>query len=622
MKKTLFCSLLLAQSLVAVIARKDVPQDDCWNLAAMYATPEHWQSELDALVPSQIPPYFPQVSLHKGALGTSPQNLHETLSTYFSLERKLDKLYTYANLRYSEDVSESLNKSALDKINQIFQRFQQEASWINPELFSLSETTFLEYINHPELAEYKIALERLLKEKPHVLSSSSEEILAQATTLLKISSNTFAALNNADIKFNPILDSEGTPHELTHGSYLHHLASDDRILRKNAFFEMASKYSEHENTLAELYAGTVKGHHFIAQARRYNSCLEASLSQNNIDVEVYTSLIQAVRSRVDLLHRYLKLKKQILNFEELHPYDLFVPLVSCDTKNYTFQEAVELVIEAVKPLGPNYQQMVKNGLVNEHWVDRYENQGKKSGGFSSGCFDSMPYILMNFTGQLQDVFTLVHETGHSMHTLLSCGHQPYHTAGYSIFVAEVASIFNEELLRQMLLSRATTKKERLYLLNRAIEDIQSTLFRQVLLAEFELFAHNAIEQNIALTPKLLKDKFLELNQYYSGPDLIIDPENAMSWARVPHFHNNFYVYQYATGQAAALGLATDVLKGDENAIQRYFDFLKAGASEYPLEILSKAGCDLRTSVPVHKALDQFEAYLNEFEQLMIEEAAQ
>lgn len=616
MKTFLLCCLLASQSLFASPTRKNIPQEDCWNLQALYATPDHWQQELDSFVPTKAPPYFPKLTLHKGALAHSPQAIFETLTMHNQAARKLEKLYIYAMLKHYEDMAEPQNKTLLGKIERTLQLFNQETSWIQPELLSLPEATFQQYIADDTLAEFTLYLERLYKQKPHVRTSSEEELIAQAAHVFEATSNAFGALNNADFTFAAVKDSEGNLHDLTLSTYSNLQYSNDRVLRKNAFLALSAKYIEHENSITELFAGTIKKHHFMAQTHRYSSCLEAALSPNDIEVDVYHNLIEAVRSRVALLHRYLKLKKECTMLNELHGYDLAVPLIPPTTNSYSLAEAKALALEAVEPLGLEYQTTLRNGLIHERWLDAYENQNKRSGAYSSGCFDTMPYMSLNFSGNLRDVFTLVHEAGHSMHTYYSTKSQPYQYANYSIFVAEVASLFNESLLRHMLLKRAKDKKSRAHLLNQALEDIRGTIFRQTMLAEFELFAHTCVEQNIPLTPKLLKDKFLELVQFYSGPDLALDGELAIGWAFIPHFYNNFYVYQYATGMAAALSLADSVLKGDEAATSRYIDFLRGGSSHYPLDLLAKAGCDMRTTAPVHKALDTFDAYLTELEQLV------
>ncbi len=611
MKKFLFISLLFTQTLSALIARKDVPEKDRWNVEAMYASLDDCQQDLQTIVP-----HIPEASLNRGLLAKSYKYVLDTLATYYSLERKLTKVAVYSHLRHYEDVANNDTKTLLHRVTNVLEQFSKETAWIQPELLALPDDLFISYIHHPELAQYKIELEKLLRLKAHVRSIEEEELIARLQSTLDAPGRIHQVLQNADYKYGPVLDSQGTPHELTPGQFGTLLESEDRLLRKNAFLGIYAKQQEHENSLAELFLSHVKAHHFTAEARRYNSCLEAALAPNNIDPKVYHSLIEATHSRIELLHRYMALRKKTLQVDELHPYDLHVPLVKGVDKKYSFDEAVGLVLDAVKPLGKEYQSLLKNGLINDRWVDRYESQNKRSGAFSSGCFDSMPYILMNFSGCLRDVFTLVHESGHSMHSLFSIRNQPYITANYSIFVAEVASIFNEQLLRHNLLSQAKTNKEKAYILNQALEDIRGTLFRQVLYAEFELFAHTCVEQNIPLTLNTLKNKYAELYRYYNGPDVAIDPEVALEWSRVPHFFYNFYVYQYATGISCALNFADSVLSGTDVERERYLGFLKAGSSDYPLNVLEKAGCDMRTTAPVLKALDQFEAYLNEFEKLL------
>lgn len=622
MKKWFFVLPFVTNALFGVVSRSQVPEGDRWNLADLYPSPDAWQKEFASVAPKKNPPYFPELCLYKGKLHESVENLHKALVDNFAMDRKLTKLAVYVQLRHHEDIANPEAKADYDKLMRIAQELSQETAWIQPEIISLPEKRFKEYLNHPLLSEYKTFLARLYEQKPHVRSEKEEELMALALSAMGTASRTFTALNNADMRFGQIQDSQGRWHELTHGTYVSILQSPDRTLRKNAYIAHHSKYLECENSLTELLKGTVKNNVYLAKARNYRSCLEAALKPKDIDLQVYHSLLEAVRSRVTLLHRYMKLRKAALGLDELHAYDLYVPLVPELSKQYTFEEAEELVIESVKPLGEKYAKQLAAGLKTDRWVDRYENQNKRSGAYSSGCYDSFPYILMNFTGTLRDVFTLAHESGHSMHSLYSKQNQPFHYSDYSIFVAEVASTHNEELLHHMLLQRVATPEEKTYLINEKLDDLSQTLFRQTMLAEFELFIHDAEEKGVPLTPKLLKDKYEELFRYYSGPDLVFDPEIALGWARIPHLHSSFYVYQYATGVSAALCLSDKVLNGTPQDRDRYLEFLSAGSSDTPLNILAKAGCDMRTAKPVHRALDQYESLVNQLEQLMQKNSSQ
>lgn len=598
------------------VSRKDVPEQDRWNLTTLYPSLEAWQKELQALVTTETPPFFPEASKLKGSLGTSADALLQTLNAYFAIERKLRKLYTYAHLLHDEESVLEEPKKAYNTIVNIYHQFSQETSWLQPEILGLDEKKLNEYLKDPKLQEYHFFLEKLVRLKPHTLSEESEELIALAGQALETPQKAFSAINNADFKFGTVKDSQGNDMELTHATYGMYLRESDRTLRKNAFLAVHKQYQSYENSIAEMLSGNVQGHLFDARARKYNSCVEASLYPKNIDVAVYKALIEAVHSKIDIMHRYMKLRKKALGVSELHYYDLYVPLVPSVDMKYSYEEAEELVISSMKPLGQSYVSELHEGLKSGRWVDRYENENKRSGAYSSGCYDSNPYILMNYKGILRDVFTLAHEAGHSMHSLLSRKTQPYHYSDYAIFVAEVASTFNEEFLMQTLVEKAKTDAEKAFLINEKIEDIRGTLFRQVSFAEFELFIHECAEKRIPLTPQLLKNKYMELTQFYYGPDLVLDPEVAIEWARIPHFYYNFYVYQYATGISAALALAEKVRTEGQAATDRYLAFLSSGSSDYPIELLAKAGVDMRTPHPVSNALNEFERYVDQLEQLL------
>jgi oligoendopeptidase F len=471
------------------------------------------------------------------------------------------------------------------------------------------------YFKDSRLQPYRFYLEKILRMRPHTLTADKEELLAMAGKALQTSPKAFSALNNADFKFDRIKDSKGLEHELTHGLYQLYLRSEDRELRKNAFETLHGKFAEFENTLSELIYGEIQSHVFYARARKYKSSLEAALFPKRIPETVYSSLIGAVRKGLPSLHRYVSLRKKILQIQEIHFYDLYVPLVSHVDMKMDYPKAEELVIESAAPLGPEYQLLLSTGLTREKWVDRYENKNKRSGAYSSGCFDSFPYILMNYRGILKDVFTLAHEAGHSMHSQLSRMHQPYHYSHYPIFVAEVASTFNEELLMHLLLQKATRKEEKLFLINEKLEDIRGTLFRQTMFAEYELRLHEYVEKEIPLTPHLLKETYRSLNKDYFGPETYIDAEIDYEWSRIPHFYYNFYVYQYATGISAALALSEKVLSGDKNAREDYLTFLKKGGSLYPIDLLKIAGVDMSENFAVEATIKKFDSLVSELENL-------
>lgn len=595
--------------------RSEVPLDDRWNVEALYPDLESWQKQFDQVARESKHPHWPEIEMFRGSLDKGPEKLRQALELILSLDRTLSKLYTYAHLRHDEDITQDTFKAAFSRISAIIYDFRQEVSWFDPEILALSDETLKNYLSSPVLASYKFHLEKIIRMKPHTLSSDGEELLALAGKALQTSHKTFSALSDADFKFGKVFDQKGIEKELTHGLFGVYIRSEDRVLRKNAFQHYHLKYKSYENTLAELISGQVNKNIFQSRAKKYNSSLEASLFIHQIPTSVYHALITAVNQRLPSLHRYLDLRRRMLNLEELHLYDVYVPLTPQLDIRMNYADAEELIIKSSLPLGEDYQRMLKKGLKEQRWVDRYENLNKRSGAYSSGCFDSMPYILMNYKNVMRDVFTLAHEAGHSMHSLLSRMTQPYHDADYPIFVAEVASTFNEELLMQEMLKLYPGKKEQMFLINQKIEDIRTTLFRQTMFAEFELRIHQLAEEGVPLTPKTLKDEYRALNAKYFGPQVVIDEEIDIEWARIPHFYYNFYVYQYATGISAALALTNKVIEGGSPAQQAYLSFLKGGGSHYPLDLLRMAGVDMSTSEPVSSAIDKFDALVTSLEEL-------
>ncbi len=592
------------------IARADVAKENRWNVEELYPSLESWNKELETIHS------FQDIALHKGKLSESPEFLLTTLMRSFDTERKLRKLYTYAHLRHDEDLAEEPYKIAFSRIMSLYHQFGQETAWIQPEILSMSEEQLQAIIANPLMKDVAFFLEKLLRLKKHTLSAEQEEVIALAEQALETSKRAFSAINNADFRFGDIKDASDQTRTLTHASYGLYIRDQDRVLRKNAFTTMHSQYATYQNTLAELLSGQVQNHLFNAKVRNYSSCLEAALQPKNIDTQVYRALIEAVRQKLPSLHRYLKLRKQLLDLPELHYYDLYVPLVPAVEMKFDYDQAEQLVIESVKPLGDEYASLLHKGLKTDRWVDRYENQNKRSGAYSSGCYDSMPYILMNYKGILRDVFTLAHEAGHSMHSLFSRQTQPYHYSDYTIFVAEVASTFNEELLTQSLLKQCSNPQEKAFLINEKIEDIRATLFRQTMFAEFELAIHEAAEKRQPLTPQFLSATFADLNKIYFGNEVIFDQEIAIEWARIPHFYYNFYVFQYATGISAALALAERVVHGNKKDRDAYLQFLRSGSSDYPLRLLEKAGVAMNTAQPVLEAIGKFDLLVSELESLL------
>lgn len=598
-------------------SRETVALEDRWNVEALYPNKDAWTKDFKSFVNMNQNPRWPAFQAYKGSLNQGAEKLKEALDLSFSIDRQLSKLYTYAHLRHDEDIANSEFKNIYEQIVSCAHAFSQETAWFQPELLELPENLLQSYLSSPVLKDYHFYLEKMIRIKKHTLSLESETLLALAGQALQGPHKAFRAINDADFQFGTVVDSEGQERPLTHATYSIYIRDPDRSLRKNAFKKYHEQYLTYENTLAELLTGQLQTHVFHARARHYTSCLEAALFPKNIDTSVYHALIKTVNENLPILHKYMNLRKQVLNVDQLHVYDVYVPLIDEMDIKIPYKEAENLIIESVKPLGSDYQNLLQKGLQEQRWVDRYENKNKRSGAYSSGCYDSMPYILMNYKNILRDAFTLAHEAGHSMHSLYSHKHQPYQYSDYPIFLAEVASTFNEDLLMRLLLERCNDPKEKAFLINQQIEDIRGTLFRQTMFAEFELLVHEKTEQNIPLTPQLLKEEYLKLNHHYFGPSLVMDDEIAIEWARIPHFYYNFYVFQYSTGISAALALAERVINGGPKEQEAYLSFLKGGSSQYPIDMLKMAGIDMSSSTPVKSAIKKFDHLLNELENLLI-----
>ncbi len=589
------------------IERNEVKSEDQWDLTPLYPSLAKWEEEFKKITKQGTE----ELQTFRGKLTESPEKLSKFLSLYLEFEKTIHKLYTYSHLKHDEDVADELNKGANDRIMLFLNQFQNEMAWVEPEILQLSEETQKKYLKAEILKEYHLFLSKIIRLKPHTLSADKEALLALANKPFETPSKAFGLFNNADLKFPNILDENGEEKELTHGTYHLYLQSPDRTLRKNAFYAIHKGFENFENTVCELVNGQVQVHQFNAEARNYASCLEAALFPHQIDPQVYHSLIKTIKDNIKPLHDYVSLRKKLLEVDELNIYDLYVPLIKEYDKKYTFDEALELVIDSVAILGKDYQETLRKGLIEERWVDRYENERKRSGAYSSGCYDSHPYILMNFHGTLRDVMTLAHEAGHSMHSLYSRKHQTYQDSHYSIFVAEVASTFHEELLFRHLMEKATTDEEKLYLINQKLDDVRATLFRQTQFAEFELRLHELAQQGVPLTPALLKKEYHQLNVDYYGPDLTIDSAIDVEFLRIPHFYYNFYVYQYATGISAADALVNHVVEKGESAKKAYLNFLSSGSSKYPLDLLEQAGVDMRQPKPIKDLILRFNELVNQ-----------
>ncbi len=590
--------------------RSQVNIEDTWDLTPMYPSKEVWRKEYEVFSLSGETK-FNDIQSFRGKLGQGANFFFECLIKIFDTDRKLSQLYTYAQLYHHQDVAADEAKQMLGSISHLYYEFQEAFSWFDSELLALSDEKLKQILQEPKAFEYLTYLHRVIRLKPHTLSEKEEELLSYGSKVASGPYKIFSAINNADIKFEKIKDSEGKFHEVSHGTYHLFLESKDRELRKNAFESIHEGFKKLENSIAEMLQAHVATHVFNAKCRKYNTCLDAALFPHEIDTKVYFNLIETVKSRIDVMHRYVKFRKEFLSLKKVHAYDMYLPCIDEISFKFTYDEAVEIIIEAVAVLGKEYQNILKEGLLSKRWVDRYENLNKRSGAYSSGCYDSYPYILMNFHGSLSDLLTLAHEAGHSMHSYLSSKHQPYQYSSYTIFVAEVASTFNEELVYRHLLSKVKSDQERKFILNKRIDGIRGTLFRQTLFAEFELKIHQKVEKGEPLTPKILKEIYQELNQEYYGSDFCSSDQIVYECLRIPHFYSNFYVYQYATGISAALALVEKVTQS--NDAKSYLEFLSSGSKDHSLNLLKKAGVDMTTSTPVHVLINQFEHLLSEIQ---------
>ena len=594
--------------------RSKTLKENAWNLKSLYQSKEEWEKEFNILL-ADAKEGFCQLNSFKEKIGHGdPKAVKILLEKYFDYARQLEKVYTFSHLRHDEDIGNDENKSSFDRSVGLYHAFSNHTSWLEPELLQLKEEDLRDLINHEELKDYKFYLQTLFDQKEHVLDKKQEELLSLASKAQETPQRAFSALSNVDMKFPDIEDSEGKKHKLTLGSYGKFMKSYDRTLRENAFIKTHETFAKYENTLTALIAGQVENHVFRMKARGYNSCLEAAIKRYQIPTTVVTNLIDSTRKGIGSLHRYVSLRKKLLGYDKLNFWDLSVPIVKDIEMNFPYDKACEMAVDSISILGKEYQEILQNGLTKDAWVDRFENQGKRSGAYSSGCYDSVPYILLNYQGMLNDFMTLVHEGGHSMHSYYSNKSQAYHEANYPIFVAEVASTFNEQIASEYLIERAKTKEERLYLLNHEIDSIRGTFFRQTMFAEFELKIHELAEQDQPLTKDVLKKIYLNLNADYFGPDLDLCDALSVEYMRVPHFYYNFYVYQYATGISAASALVDNVKK---NGNEAYLKFLSSGGSDYPISILQKAGVDMTSSDSVESLIARFDDLVTKFEKEIV-----
>lgn len=592
-------------------ARDELPTEETWNLEDIYATDDEWEKDFKALKE-----LLPKMAQYEGKISESSEMLYDALQLEDDITMKLGMLYAYSHMRSDEDTTNSFYQALNDRAANLGAQASSALSFLVPEILAMDEKKLKAFIDeNQDLQLYKHALEEVNHQRPHVLNASEESILAQASEVADSPGNTFGMMNNADMAFASIKDEDGEDIDVTHGRYIRFLESDDRRVRKDAFKTVYDKYGQFKNTFASTLSGQVKANNFYAQVHHYDSARQAALDANHIPESVYDNLIETVHKHLPLLHRYARLRKKALNLDELHMYDMYTPLVKDVNMKYTFDEAKKTVLQGLKPLGEEYLNVIKEGYQNR-WIDVHENKGKRSGAYSSGTYGTMPYVLLNWQDNLNNLFTLAHELGHSAHSYYTRKHQPYPYANYAIFIAEVASTCNEQLLNQYMLDVTDDKKKRMYLLNHMLEGFRGTVFRQTMFAEFEHLIHEKAAAGEALTPELLTHTYYDLNVQYFGDDVHIDDDIGLEWARIPHFYMNYYVYQYATGFSAATSLSKQILQEGQPAVDRYLGYLKSGSSDYPIEVLKKAGVDMTTSKPVADALATFEDVLTEMEELL------
>jgi len=588
--------------------RQDVPPEYRWRLEDLYPDQSAWNKEYDA-----VKGRLGDIAAFRGRLKDA-----DTIRACFELEDELslavERLYVYANMKHHEDMGDPVYQALSDKSKKLSVEVNEALSFIAPEILSLSKERLRGLVDEPKLAKYRHTLEDLLRQKPHVLSESEEALLAQAGNISQAPGTIFGIMNNADLKFPTIRDEHGQEVELTHGRYIQFLESRNRDVRRAAFQAMYDTYGKWRNTFAAMLNANVTKNLFYARARKYPSALEMSLFADNIPVSVYDNLIDTIHRHLPLMYRYMRLRKRMLGVDELHMYDLFAPLTDEVDMNIPYDKAKELVLEGLAPLGEDYLQVLREGF-SGGWIDVYENRGKRSGAYSWGAYGTHPYVLLNHKDNLDSVFTLAHEMGHALHSYFSDGNNDYRNAQYPIFLAEVASTLNEALLIRHLLDRTDNPKEKLYLLSYYANQFRTTVFRQTMFAEFEKIIHQRAENGESLTPQELCSIYYDLNKKYYGDDMVVDREIEMEWARIPHFYSSFYVYKYATGFSAATSFARQILEEGRPAVDRYLGFLRSGGSDYPINILKKAGVDMSSPKPIEQAMQVFGEVLDEMEKL-------
>lgn len=591
--------------------RNELEKKYKWNIEAMYPNEDQWDKDIEEVLKRTE-----EFKQFQGRLTENSTSLFNALDEKDNIWQKLEKVFVYSRMKLDEDNKSTKYQGMSDKCNTIIAKVSSEMSFFTPELLGASDEILLGFIeNEPKLKQYEFVIKDVLREKKHVLSANEENIMAQLSEVTGATNDIFTMLNNADMTFGSIIDEDGEQVQLTHGNYINFMESHDRSVRQAAFTNMYEAYKNLINTISTTYSYNTKNDVISARIRHYGSARQAALSGGNIPLEVYDNLIKVVHDYLPTLHKYTSLRKKVLGVDELKMYDIYVPLVEVPKEKVSYEEAIEMMKAGLAPLGEEYIDRLSKG-VDAGWIDVYENEGKTSGAYSFGSYDSMPYILLNYTDTLKDVFTVVHEMGHSMHSSYTRENQPFTYGSHSIFTAEVASTVNESLLMQYLLNKEEDLNKRKYILNLYIEEFRTTLFRQTMFAEFEMITHEAVENGLSLTAEWMCEQYDKLNKLYFGDALADDEYIKYEWSRIPHFYRSFYVYQYATGYSAATAISKKILTEGDKARDAYKEFLKTGDSDFPVELLKIAGVDMSKPEPIIMAMETFKNLVEEFEELL------
>ncbi len=592
--------------------RTDVKPEDTWDLSKLYDSDEAWNASLE-----EFKKMYPSYEQFQGKLGDSAETLAACLKFDSELERLGERLGNYAYLKTTEDQSNSTYQKMVGQFQNVATRAGEAGSYLRPEILAIDDATMASFMQHPALELYRLSLERLTRYKLYTLGEKEEQLLAMQGEMAGSASKIFRQLHDADLKFGDVENEKGETVELSPSTFSQFLISPDRKVRKTAFHQFYEQFTAHENSLAAMLSGSIQTDVYYARARGYDSALHSALYSDNVPQTVYDSLIAAVRKNLPSLFKYYDLRKRKMGLEQIHHYDTYVPILSDIDVEHSWEAATDVVCDSLAPLGEQYVSVLREGLSSGRWCDRYPNAGKQSGAFSYGTYDGNPYIMMNYKPKvLNDVFTLTHEAGHSMHSYYSIQNQPFEYYNYTIFVAEVASTFNEQLLTRHMLDNATDDRFKAYLINNEIDSIRSTIIRQTMFAEFEKITHEMCEAGEPLTVDAFKETYGNLLKDYFGPDFVLDDELPLECLRIPHFYRAFYVYKYATGLSAAIALSQRVLNGGESELSDYLSFLKGGCSKYPLDLLRDAGVDLEKPEPVDTALSRFAELVDELDSLL------